>query len=220
MVKNQGKKLMNFFKPLYKRIFPNWLDDLKREVTEYDTVLDLACGKNSPIQHCKLSYCVGVELYEPYLEVSKKKGIHNEYIKEDIRKINFDDNSFDIVFCSEAIEHLKKEEGYQLIERMKKWARKKIILKVPNGFVWHGDIDNNILQRHQSEWYPEDLKSLGFRVHGINGWKKLRGYKGSFKFKPKILWQVISDITQKITHYLPQYAFQMFAVKNMGKSRI
>jgi hypothetical protein len=88
---------------------------------------------------------------------------------------------------------------------------------VPNGYVWQDDVDNNKLQEHQSEWYAKELKDLGFKVYGMNGWKKLRGYKGLFKYKPDILWIVISDLTQKITYYLPQYAFQMFAVKQIDK---
>ena len=210
-------KYFRFFQPFYRRIFPNWIEDLKREVSGFNTVLDLGCGYNSPIQYCKQHFSVGVELFEPYLLESKKKGIHNQYIKADIREIKFKPDSFDVILCSEVIEHLKKKEGYELIGRMEKWAKKKIIITVPNGYIWQDDLDNNKLQKHQSEWCAKELQNLGFKVYGMNGWKKLRGYKGLFKYKPDILWIVISDLTQKITYYLPQFAFQLFAVKQIDK---
>ena len=210
-------KYIRFFQPFYRRIFPNWIEDLKKEVSGFDTVLDLGCGYNSPIQYCKQRFSVGVELFEPYLLESKKKGIHNQYIKADIREIKFKPDSFDVILCSEVIEHLKKKEGYELIGRMEKWAKKKIIITVPNGYIWQDDLDNNKLQKHQSEWYAKELQNLGFKVYGMNGWEKLRGYKGLFKYKPDKLWIVISDLTQKITYYLPQFAFQFFAVKQIDK---
>lgn len=209
------RKGVRYFQPVYRRIFPNWIENLKKEISEIDTVLDLGCGYNSPIQYCKKGFSMGVELYAPYLLESKKKDIHNQYIKADIREVKFEPNSFDVILCSEVIEHLKKEEGYELLERMEIWAKKKIIITMPNGYIWQDDVDSNKLQQHQSEWYTKELKDLGFKIYGMNGWKKLRGYKGQFKYKPAKLWIVISELTQKITYYLPQYAFQMFAVKNL-----
>lgn len=52
----------------------------------------------------------------------------------------------------------------------------------------------------------------------MNGWEKLRGYRGSIRFKPHILWRIISDITQKIVYFLPKNAFQLFAVKNVDEN--
>lgn len=145
---NRCKKI---FSPLYKKMFKDWIDYLKDLITESDTVLDLGCGCNSPIQYCKPHFSLGVELCKSYLEESRKKGIHDKYLKEDIRSLKLEPKSFDIIFCSKAIEHLKKEEGYDLIEKMKKWARKRIIITAPNGYIWQDNIDNNKFQRYQSE---------------------------------------------------------------------
>jgi cyclopropane fatty-acyl-phospholipid synthase-like methyltransferase len=173
-------------KTLYTKLFPSWEEELKREFSNSSTVLDLGCGYNSPISHCEISFSVGVELFEPYLRESKKKSIHNQYIKADVREIKFEPNSFDVILCLEVLEHLTKEEGYELIGRMEKWTKEKIII-------------------------------IGFRIYGMGGWKKLRGYKGSVKYKPTRLWSVISDLTQKITYYFPKFAFQLFAVKQIDK---
>lgn len=166
-------------------------------------------------QYCKTPFSVGVELFEPYLIESKRKGIHNQYIKADIREIDFEPKSFDTVIAIEVLEHLTKQEGYELIKNMEKWALKKIIISTPNGYLWQSDADNNPLQEHKSGWSFKELKKLEFRVIGINGYKKLRGYAASIKYKPKLLWYLISDLTQKITYYYPKWAFQLFAVKEI-----
>lgn len=211
--------ISNFLNPFYRNIFPSWIEELKRKLSDCNTVLDLGCGCNSPIQHCKVPFSVGVELFEPYFQESKKKNIHNEYINADIRKIGFKTKSFDAVMALDVLEHLTKEEGLSLIRKMEKWSKKKIIISTPNGFIWQDGYDNNSLQEHKSGWSVEELEKLGFKVFGINGWKKLRGYKASIKYKPTRLWSIISDLTQKITYYFPKFAFHLFAVKQINRRR-
>lgn len=209
-------RLLSIFKilsPVYKRLFPGWVRQLRKELADCNTVLDLGCGFNSPLQHCNIPFTVGVELFAPYLEESKKKAIHNQYIKADIREIEFEPKSFDAVFASEVLEHLTKQEGYQLLKKVEGWARKKVIITTPNLYLWQNGYDDNPFQEHKSGWSSVELKSLGFKVYGMNGWKRLKGYKASIKYKPAFLWARISDLTQKVTYFYPRLAFQLFAVK-------
>lgn len=202
---------------LYNKIYPSYkIYYLRKEISGCDTVLDLGCGKNSLVQYCNVPFSVGVELFEPYLQESKNKSIHNQCIKADIRKIEFKPKSFDAVVALDVLEHLTAEEGLALILKMEKWAKKKIIVFTPNGYVWQDGFDNNPLQEHKSGWGVEELERLGFKVFGVNGWKKLRGYKGSIRYKPTLLWGVISNLTQKLVYRYPKFAFQLLGVKQMG----
>ncbi len=149
---------------------------------------------------------------------AKKRGIHNQYIQADIRTIEFRPKSLDAILCSEVLEHLSKEEGYKLIKRMEEWGEKKIIITTPNGYIWQDNYDNNPLQEHKSGWSYEELRQLGFKVHGMNGWKKLRGYKGLVKYKPDYLWNKILHLTQLITYHYPNLAFQLFAIKELNNN--
>ena len=212
------RECIRIFRPFYKKLFQgsSLIEYLKKEFSNCNSVLDLGCGYNSLIQYCDVPFSVGVELFEPYLEESKKKGIHNEYIKADIRKVELKPRSFDVVMAIDVLEHLTKEEGLSLIKKMEKWSKKKIIIFSPNGFVWQDGYDNNLLQEHKSGWSVEDLEKLEFKVYGINGWKKLRGYKALVKYKPTLLWHIISNLTHKITYYCPKFAFQLLAVKKVN----
>jgi len=195
-------------------LFPNWQDAVKNELKGCDSILDLGCGHNSPVQHWDVPYKVGVEIFRPYLIESQKKAIHNHYIEGDIRTVDFPPGSFDAVFSSEVLEHLTKSEGYKLLLNMDKWARKKMILTTPNGEVWQDGYDSNPYQIHQSAWTVRDLELLDFKVQGMSGWKALRGYKGQLKVKPEFLGMRVADLSQKVTKYAPSLAFQLLAIRN------
>jgi hypothetical protein len=202
-------------KSIYEKIFPCTPYYLKRELVGCHSVLDLGCGAGSSIQYCNIPFSVGVELFEPYLEESKEKKIHNQYIKEDVRSVNFEKKSFDAVIALDVIEHLTKAEGSDLMAKMENWARKKIIIFTPNGYVEQDGYDKNEFQQHKCGWSSEELGKLGFRLYGINGPKKLRNKKGAVRYRPKFLWCRIADLAQKIVYYCPKMAFQIFAVKKI-----
>lgn len=201
--------------PLYRRLSPSWVEHLKKGLANCDTVLDLGCGYSSPLQHCNVPFSVGVELFDPYLQETEKKAIHSKYIKADIRKVEFERKSFDAAIAIEVLEHLTKQEGNELLKKMERWATKKVIIATPNGYLWQNGYHGNPLQQHKSGWSSVELKELGFKVCGVNGWRRLRGYKGAVKHKPAFLWARISDLTQKITYHYPNLAFQLFAVKQI-----
>ncbi len=180
-----------------------------------DSVLDLGCGSNSLLRFFNIPYSVGVDKFGPYLGESKKRKIHNKYIEEDVAKIGFPDKSFDAIIAIDLLEHLTKEEGYRLIKNMEKWARKKIVVFTPNGYVKQAEYDGNRFQQHKCGWIIKELEDLGFKTYGINGFKKLRDSGGSIKYRPKFLWCRISDLTQKIAYYYPKIAFQILAVKEI-----
>jgi SAM-dependent methyltransferase len=201
---------------VYKKIFRPFYYYLGGELKNCNTVLDLGCGKNSPIKYCSIPYSVGIELFGQDLKVSEDKKIHNEYILGNITKIEFKDNSFDCVCAIDVLEHLTKEEGGILIKKMERIAKKKIIIFTPNGFLPQTEHDGNILQIHKCGWTVQDFKELGFIVKGINGIKFLRKEEAALKFKPTMFFMIISDVTQKLTHsLLPCLAFQLLCIKNV-----
>lgn len=214
-----------YHQPLISRIFHTLVYCLKRELKDCNSVLDLGCGPDSPIKYCNMQYSVGVDIFKPYLKESKKKKIHSKYILRDLTKLDFQTKSFDAIILIDVLEHLKKDQGRKLLEKAEKWARKKVIVSTPNGYLPQKSIDRNLLQTHRSGWGIEGMKNLGYKAYGMAGWKFLRGeniskninQKGkifaTIRLRPKEFWLIISELTQSIIYYLPEFAFEIFYVK-------
>lgn len=195
---------------------------LKQEVVNGGkTLLDLGCGKNSPINFfsSELDYGLGVDSHQASVDVSKKLGIHSEYIVSDILAAcrNIADNSFDCALALDVIEHLYKVDGFKLLNEMERIARKKIIIYTPNGFLKQDVFEDNQAQRHLSGWSAGEMKSLGFKVYGMSGLKILRKEMGELKYRPRWFWRSISSLTQIPAYYFPRFAFQILCVKNLNK---
>jgi SAM-dependent methyltransferase len=204
---------------IYRFFFPSVTKYIQKELAGCQTVLDLGCGKgfDSPLEGLPLSYTLGVDIFEPYLEKCQQMKIHSDYIRADIREIEFKDSSFDAVLMLEVLEHFTKEEGRRLLDKSSSWAKKKVIITTPNGYIWLDMLDGNPFQKHISGWSMEELRGLGFNVTGLLGWKKLRGHQGRPQYKPVLLWEVTSDLTQKVTRHYPGLSSRLLAVKIVDK---
>ena len=193
---------MNFLKQLFYKKIQRELDGSKR-------VIDLACGKSSILEHLhKNFYAVGVDAYVPYIEISKQKGTHDEYVVHDILTVDFPPKSFDAVICFELIEHVEKDEGFALLKKMETWVTKKIILTTPNGFVPQEEGDGNDLQAHKSGWSPSDFRKLGFKVRGLQG---LRVFARSENPVGKALWY----LSFPLVYFFPSISWRLLAIKTL-----
>lgn len=196
----------------------NWLkikifDDivlLKRNVDKDSTILDIGCGYNSFIQYLEPKHSIGVECFEEYIQISKDKKIHNEYIKQDVNNLIFPEKSIDTVYCSEVIEHVTKEDGLKLIKNMEKWAKNKVIITTPNGFIEQDEYHKNPYQKHLSGWTNEEFVNMGYKVYGINGLKILAKHSGK-----NIFMRVLYILSGKLFRFNPKYTFQVFAIKKI-----
>ena len=214
--------IIEVISPLYKRLFPDWKEHIEKALADCDTVLDLGCGYNSPLQYFNIPFSVGVELFYPYLQESMRRGIHSQYFQADIRRIEFKPKSFDAVVAVEVLEHLTAQEGAELLRKMELWASKKVVVTTLNGYLEQDTYENNRLQEYKSVWSVKELRELEFKVFGLRGWKRLRGYKAILKYEPAPFYEpslfgvIISALTQKVTYYYPKLALQLLAVKRIG----
>jgi len=209
-------------------IFPTLDRCLRKELEDCESVLDLGSGPSSPLQYCQnIKYSVGVEAFRPYLEASMKKKTHNEYIEGKIEEAEFSENSFDAVIMIEVLEHLPKETGLEMIKKAEKWAKKKIIITTPNGFVSQRQLDGNLLQKHLSGWEIEEMEKNGFGCRGLAGLKVLRqevrdssmgdDMTTTIKYRPRLFWFIVATLSQVFTYHYPRYAFELFSVKKKAE---
>lgn len=207
----------------FSAIMPTTVSLLQKELKGCKTVLDLGCGPDSPLQYCQgISYSVGVEPFKPYLERSRKKGIHTKYLNKKIEQLKFPPASFDAVVMIEVLEHLPKSEALAIIKKVERWAKCRVVVTTPNGFSGQDELDNNRWQRHLSGWTVPELQKLGFVCYGLAGLKLLRmtpkkdtmdeDITVSMRWRPRTFWFVVAALSQVFTYYLPFLSFELFCI--------
>ncbi len=223
-MKNLIKKL--YHTPFFCSTFHTLVYELQKELKDCETVLDLGCGYSSPLEYCHgIKYSVGVEPFKPYILKSKKKKIHSKYINKKIEELDFKNKSFDAVIMIEVLEHLPKKSGEKILKKIEKWAKKKVIISSPNGFIAQKALDNNPLQKHLSGWDCTAMKSKGYKSKGLAGLKFLRqevptnimgdDLTVSMRFKPRLFWFIVATFSQIFIYYMPSLAFELFSVKKI-----
>lgn len=202
-----------------RRLIPPFESELERLIAGSGSLLDVGCGAYSPIKdiQAKPAKTTGIDAFEPSIERSRADGIHANYVLGDILSIQerFGPNAYDTVLASDVIEHLPKEEGYKLLDRMESVASKNVIVFTPNGFLKQGEYDKNPYQVHRSGWSVSDLAERGYKVIGVGGWKPLKGEYGKMTLKPWRFWFFIADLTQHFVRKRPEKAYQLLAIKDV-----
>lgn len=207
-------------------IFPTSVRCLQSDLSDCDSVLDLGCGPSSPLEYVKnIRHSVGVEAYEPYVERSRAKKIHSEYVVRNILDLDYQEGAFDAVILIGVLEHVDRDLGHKVLELCAKWARKKVIVTTPNGFIPQKSLDGNPLQVHLSGWTVSDFKKLGYTVRGLCGLKVLRQEVDSdgmgddllvtMRFRPRFFWFVVSVLTVPVCFFLPRFSFDLYCVKRV-----
>jgi 2-polyprenyl-3-methyl-5-hydroxy-6-metoxy-1,4-benzoquinol methylase len=193
-----------------------------REIGEHlrdcRTVLDIGCGTASPLKDVPGDfYAVGLDAHRPALEASRRAGLHDAYILQDVRAIDLLADSYDAVVLLDLIEHLPEGEARALLSRAEHVAARKLILSTPNGFLYQGAYDDNPFQAHRSGWAVDALQALGYRVIGIQGHKALRGERARLR-APRPLTAVVSALSEPVVHRRPRLAFELLAIKDVARS--
>ncbi len=223
----------NIFNFLYRSkvistLFPTTIYCLQNALSDCHSVLDLGCGPDSPLQYCPtVTWSIGVDAFKPYIEQSMAKKIHQQYICQNINTLKFKAKSFDAVILIETLEHLSQSDGQALINKCQKWAKKKIIITTPNGYIHQKALDKNKYQQHLSGWNPKLFRDQKCIVHGLSGFKFLRAegdnqsmsesFLTTIKYKPKVFWFIIATLSQALTYHFPNLAFELFVVQNVSK---
>ena len=194
------------------------IEALREELKFCTSVLDIGCGQSSMIQYVPwILKSVCVEIWEPYIDESKKHSIHTSYVHSDVTEfVPF--RKYDAVMCFDVIEHIDKDKAIKLIKDMITWADKKVLIYVPNGFQAQEDPynDGNKYQKHVSAWSPKDFTKLGFKVIGYAGWKYFRSSGGDIRIKKigraRDMLQSLADHSEMIMRNHPNYAFALLAI--------
>jgi 2-polyprenyl-3-methyl-5-hydroxy-6-metoxy-1,4-benzoquinol methylase len=124
--KNPLKKFLinNFY-----NIFLSQIKDLKIE-----SILDVGCGEGITLSKLKENKIgrshEGIDYSKEAVETANKEYPNLHIFQGDIYNLKYKDNSFDLVICSEVLEHL--ENPQKALAEITRVSSKYILLSVPN----------------------------------------------------------------------------------------
>lgn len=126
------------------------------------SVLDVGCGEGFTLKQFEDKKIgknlVGVDNLRTAISIGKKIHPNLDLSKGDVYNLEFADSSFDLVLCTEVLEHL--EDPKKAINEMKRVSKKYLVFSVPNEPFF---ILANLLR-------GKYLKTLGNHPEHINHW--------------------------------------------------
>lgn len=181
------------------------------------TVLDVGCGDGATMQTVskgKKWKITGIDIHAPTLERAKKRGIYKEVVKGDLSKFpkKITENKYDLVFCSQVVEHLKKKEALQLIKQCEAVAAKRIVISTTVGFMEFHPLEmseedrNNPFQKHVSGWSTKEFAKKGYVVRGQGVGFIYRDGNLAHSMPKAFLpvLQLISMLLSPLVYYVPE----------------
>ena len=188
--------------------------DYKKKIT----VLDLGCGDGSATQNLGLPKnfeITGVDIFPPYLRIAKQQKIYKKLIKMDVAKYR-PDKKYDIVMTLHVLEHFNKTDGLKYLNRIEKFAIKKVIVATPIGHFPQAEYDKNPHQIHKSSWIPVEMIKMGYKVEA-QGLKLLWGNEnvGAKYGALSYILFLISCLLTPLLRVHPELGTYMICEKNL-----
>lgn len=149
---------------LQRFLIDNFYDVLLAEIKKINpkSVLDAGCGEGitlNKIKEAKIgSQLSGFDFSDKAIQIGKKLFPKLNLKQGDIYKIDAPDNSYDVVICSEVLEHLEKPED--ALKELVRVSKKYVILSVPQEPLF---MIGNLIR-------GKNVKRLGNDIEHIQHW--------------------------------------------------
>ena len=126
-----------------------------------DSLLDLGCCEGSHTKYFQIPNKL-------FVDVKRESSTLDPFLKADIRYADklFTPKSYDLVVAIDVIEHLRKDEGYKLLQEMEKIARRRVLIFSPQGDYMVGQCQEgqSSYDAHWSGWTAEEFDAMGYFV--------------------------------------------------------
>lgn len=122
--------------PIQRYLIANFNRTLLEEIRKRNpkTILDVGCGEGFTLDliekegiKAKLE---GVDFLKTAIDIGKKERPHLNLKVGTIYDLPYKDNTFDMVICSEVLEHL--EDPKKALDELQRVTKKYVVLSVPN----------------------------------------------------------------------------------------
>lgn len=150
--------------PVQRFLLDNFLNTLVKTVKplQVSSVLDVGCGEGFTLDRLyreKIGKNLeGIEYLDTAIKIGKKIHPHITLTKGDIYTLPYKDNSFDLVLCTEVLEHLADPK--KALKELVRVSKKYLLLSVPNEPIFMAS--NFLRGKNWSRW--------GNDIEHINHW--------------------------------------------------
>jgi SAM-dependent methyltransferase len=201
------------YKYLYKFEKENWWYRAKRDLfrrilkkfnRRFNHSLDLGCGVGTNLQVLRefSNKVVGIDYSQKALVYSKDKG-YSKTIKMSAEHLKFKENTFDLILCSDVIEHIDDKKALDEIYRVLR-PKGILIFSVPaHNYLW-GPTDD--ISEHKKRYEKKDFNSI------LKNFSVIRlGYWNFLMFFPNIIFTFLYRLLGKnrkpknSLDYIPTY---------------
>lgn len=192
---NYRKEQIHFDNPYYDKLIAAHLPPNTKV-----SILDLACGHGKLIHNLKkhgYKNVVGVDISEEQVAVAHKMGI-TEVICQDLNVFlkNSVARTYDIIFLMDILEHLEKQEIFNLLDKVNYILSDNgiVIIHVPNGAgvfgmkVRYGDFTHQVAFTSQS--IKQILQACNFAA--VTSFEDKPIIHGPRSLARYLLWQLLT----------------------------
>ena len=144
---------------------------LSRTNRKFNQALDVGCGVGSNFQVLKKysKNVIGIDFFDKSIFYCKPLG-YTSLHKMDATNLKFKDNSFDLILCSDVLEHLNDIKAIKEITRVLR-PHGLLIFSVPShNYLW-GPTD--IISKHVKRYEKPDFYKLfgkKYKIHKLSYW--------------------------------------------------
>lgn len=202
-----------------------WL--LRRCMGNPKTILDIGCGDGTLMEVLSEGRnwkVIGIDIYVKDVKKASRRKMYAQVYRGDLntvaKRLIREGKKYDLVFCSQVIEHIKKEKGEELLQLVDKLAKKRIYMGTPRGFMNQPEmfLTENPHQIHLSGWVEEEFRKRGYKVYGT-GLGVLWSENGLIhKFRNKYVYPVFfvaSFLASPLVYFFPSMAAGMLCIKDL-----
>jgi SAM-dependent methyltransferase len=155
---------------------------IDREVAGAESVLDAGCGSGlyGPALRRRAATVVGIDHDPTLCRQAEATGAYDRIICAPVAGVGSRLGPVDVVFCSELLEHLPREELRPALDALEAAAGSKLIVTVPNRLFPHAHMDPTHVLRYRlrgllaelnrSRGFAYSLHPLGFADHWRRRW--------------------------------------------------
>ena len=154
--------------------YQDWLEPVLRSIPTGSEVLDLGCGCGVPASRilAERFRVTGIDISDVQIRRARRIVPYAKFVRGDMTKVDFPEESFGAVVCLYAIIHVPLEEQQPLLQRVYRWlAPGGLFLLIAGEEAWTGEEENWLGSNAKMYWSHADagtylrwLTQIGFAI--------------------------------------------------------